>query len=114
MQRNRDEQVELELAFVVGDELAADPVDLPGAELRYQLDLLFLEEEREVLGAGRLGKGAVERRHVDEVRAGAHPALTQVPVREEGELERRNRALDRHVDEVHDQPAAVEPVQRAT
>ena len=42
----------------------------------------------------------------------ADPALAQVPVGEEGELERRDRALDRHVDQVHDEPAAVEALER--
>ena len=37
-----------------------------------------------------------------------------MPVGEEHELERRDRALDRHVDDVHDQPAAVEPLERLT
>ena len=38
--------------------------------------------------------------------------LAQIPVGEEAELERRDRALDRHVDEVHDEPAAVEVLER--
>src|SRR5215207_3850179 len=42
----------------------------------------------------------------------ADPALAQVPVGEEGELERRDRALDRHVDQVHDQPPAIEALER--
>ena len=43
----------------------------------------------------------------------ADSALAQVPVGEERELERRDRALDRHVDEVHDEPAAVEVLERS-
>ena len=49
---------------------------------------------------------------VDELDAVADAALAQVPVGEERELERRDRALDRHVDEVDDQPAAVEALER--
>ena len=59
-------------------------------------------------------KRAVERGRVDELDPIADPALAQVPVGEERELERRDRALDRHVDEVHDEPAAVEALQRLT
>ena len=40
------------------------------------------------------------------------PALVEVPVGEEAELERGDRALDRHVDDVDDEPAAVERRQR--
>ena len=65
-----------------------------------------------MLGGDRLREGAVERRRVDELGAVADAALAQVPVGEEGELERRDRALDRHVDEVHDEPAAVEALER--
>ena len=112
VQRDGDEQVEVELAAVVGAELAADAVDLAGVELGHQLDLLLGEQARQVLGGDRLGEGAVERGRVDELGAVADAALAQVPVGEEGELERRDRALDRHVDQVHDQPAAVEALER--
>ena len=44
VQRDRDEQVEVELAAVVGGELAADAVDLAGAELGHELDLLLGEQ----------------------------------------------------------------------
>ena len=71
-----------------------------------------VEQAGEVLGGDRLGEGAVERRRVDELGAVADAALAQVPVGEEGELERRDRALDRHVDEVHDEAAAVEALER--
>ena len=113
MQRDRDEQVEVELAPVVGGELAADAVDLAGVELGHELDLLLGEQAGQMLGGDRLREGAVERCRVDELGAVADPALAQVPVGEEGELERRDRALDRHVDEVHDQAAAVEALERA-
>ena len=48
-------------------------------------------------------------RREDELECGAaDPALAQMPVGEEGELERRDRALDRQVDQVHDETPAVE------
>ena len=49
VQRDRDEQVEVELAAVVGAERAADPVDLAGVELGHQLDLLLGKQARQVL-----------------------------------------------------------------
>jgi len=39
-------------------------------------------------------------------------ALAEVPVSKEGELDRGDRALDRHVDDVDRDPPAVEPGQR--
>jgi hypothetical protein len=42
----------------------------------------------------------------------ADAALVEVPVGEEAELERRDRALDRHVDDVDDEPPAVEVLER--
>ena len=42
----------------------------------------------------------------------AEAALAQPPVGEEGELDRRDRALDRHVDDVDHEAAAVEALQR--
>ena len=109
---NGDEQVEVELAAVVGDELAADAVDLAGVELGHQLDLLLLEQAGQVLGGDRLRERSVQRCRVDELGAAADPALAQVPIGEENELEWRNRALDRHVDQIHDQPAAGEALER--
>ena len=44
MQRDGDEQVEVELAPVVGAERAADAVDLAGVELGHELDLLLGEQ----------------------------------------------------------------------
>ena len=65
----------------------------------------------EVLGRDRLREGAVERRRVDELDAVPDAALAEVPVGEERELERCDRALDRHVDEVDDQPSSVEALE---
>ena len=66
-----------------------------------------------MLGGDGLRERPVERRDVDELDPVADAALAEVPVGEEGELERRDRALDRHVDEVDDQAAAVEALERA-
>ena len=65
-----------------------------------------------MLGGDRLRERSVQRCCVDELGAAADPALAQVPVGEEGELEWRDRALDRHVDQVYDQPSAVEALER--
>jgi len=65
-----------------------------------------------VFGGDRLRERTVEGSRIDELDPFADTALTQVPVGEEGELERRDRALDRHVDQVHDQPTSVETLQR--
>ena len=54
VQRDGDEQVEVELAPVVGVELAADAVDLAGVELGHELDLLLASRTRQVLGGDRL------------------------------------------------------------
>ena len=113
MQRDGDEQVEVEHAAVVGGERAPDAVDLAGVELGDELDLLLGQQAGQVLGGDRLREGAVERCRVDELGAVADPALAEVPVGEEGELERRDRALDRHVDEVHDEATAVEALERS-
>ena len=113
MQRDRDEQVEVELAAVVGGELAADAVDLARAELGHQLDLFLAEQVGQMLRGDRLGEAAVQWCREYDLAACADSAFAQVPVGEEGKLDRCDRALDRHVGDVHDQPAAVEALQRA-
>ena len=70
------------------------------------------EQPGQLLRGDRLRERAVERRRVDELDAVADAALAEVPVGEERELERRDRALDRHVDEVDDEAAAVEALER--
>ena len=61
-----------------------------------------------MLRGDRLGEAAVERRREDDLGAVADAALAQVPVRQECELDRCDRALDRHVDDIHDERAALE------
>ena len=65
-----------------------------------------------MLGGDRLGKGTVERCRVDEFGAPANATLAQVPVGEEGELQRSNRALDGHVDQIDDEASAFEALER--
>src|SRR4249919_2258440 len=66
-----------------------------------------------MLGCDRLGEGTVERCRVDEFGSPADATLAQVPVGEEGKLERSNRTLDRHVDEIDDEASALEALERA-
>ena len=105
-------EVELEFAAVEGDEPTSGAVDLAGVELGYQLDVLLGQEPAELGRRHRLGEGAVERRDVDQIDAIADPTFAEVPVGEEAELQRCDRALDRQVDHVDHQPAAVEGGQR--
>ena len=65
------------------------------------------------LAAGhRLGERPVQRRDVGEVYPVPDAAAAEVVVGEEAELQRRHRALDRHVHDADDQAAAGESVQR--
>ena len=61
-----------------------------------------------MLGGDRLRERRVERRHEGQLDPVAHLAVVEVPVGEEGELERGDGALDRHVDAVHDHASRVE------
>jgi hypothetical protein len=54
------------------------------------------------------GEGAVERGHVDELDALADAALAEVGVGQEEQLQRRHRALDRHLAHVRDEASTVE------
>ena len=65
-----------------------------------------------MLGGDRLGEGTIERCRVDEFSSPADATLAQVPVGEERELERRNRALDRHVDQIDDEASALKALKR--
>ena len=65
-----------------------------------------------MLRRDRLREAAVERRRKDDLGPVADPPLAEVPVGEERELDRCNGTLDRHVDDVHDEPSAVERAQR--
>ena len=112
VQRDRDEEVERHLALVVADQPAALAVDLACVELRDELDVLLAQEPREVVGGDRLRERRVERRDETQLDVVPDTALVEVPVGEEGELERGDRALDRQVDEVDDDPSRIEGLQR--
>ena len=112
MQRNDHRQVELHLAAVVGGEVATRPVDLSCVELGHQIDALLRQHSRKLRRGHRLGEGAVERGDVRQLHLVTDAALVEVPVGQEAELERGDRALDGHVHDVDDQPAAVEGGQR--
>jgi hypothetical protein len=65
-----------------------------------------------MLGGDRLSEGTVERCRVDEFGSPADAALAQVPVGEEGKLERSNGTLDRHVNEIDDEASPLEALER--
>jgi hypothetical protein len=65
-----------------------------------------------VLCGDRLGEGPVERRHVDEIDLISHPALGEERVGEEHELQRGDGTLDRHLDDVQNEPPARPGVER--
>ena len=70
VERHRHEQVEVELAAVVGDEPPAIRVDLARVELGHELDPLLGEQPGQVLGCDGLRESAVERRREDELDVG--------------------------------------------
>ena len=113
MQRDHHREIERNFAAVVADQPAAG-VDLAGVELGHELDAAFLEHPAELAGGDRLREGSVEWRRVGDLHLVAHAALGEVPISQEAELERRDGALDRHVDDVDDEPAAVEGRERGT
>ena len=106
--RHGHEQVERHLAVVERDEATRRAVDLAGVELGDQIDVLLREETTERLRRGGLRERPVEWSDVGDVDVVADAPLVEEPVGQEGELQRRNRALDRHVDDVDDQPTTVE------
>ena len=60
----------------------------------------------------RLGEGARQRGHVDQLDPVAEAVLAQPGLGEEGELQRGHGALDRHLGDVDDEAAAVEALER--
>ena len=72
-----------------------------------QRDLAARRASRRGARRDRLGERALERGDVVDLDLVAHPPLREERVGEEGELQRRNRALDRHLGHVDDEPAAV-------
>jgi hypothetical protein len=90
---------------------AAWAVHLSGVELGDEADALVLEQAVELPVAHRLSKGAVERRDIGQVNLVPDAALAEMRVGQEAELQRRDRALDRHVHHGDGDPAAGEPGQ---
>ena len=82
-------------------------VDAVDHEVGLERDLALVEHSAEMPGGDRLGERTLQRRHVRDVDPIAHAPLPEVRVGEEGELQRRDRAFDRHVDDVDDQPSTV-------
>jgi hypothetical protein len=75
--------------------------------------VMFLcgEQRAEPLAGHRLGERTVERGDEDDLRGLAHALALEVVIREEDELQRRHRALDGQLGDVHDQPATGERVE---
>ena len=67
----------------------------------------LFEHAAEVLGGDGLGEGTVEWGDVGQLHTIAHTALGEEGIGEEDELERRHRALDRHLDDVEHEPTAL-------
>ena len=112
VQGHHDREVEGHLPPVVADQPPAHAVDLSGVELADHLDPPLGEHAPQRLGGDRLGEGAVERGGVGDLDLVPDAALGEVPVGQEAELQRRDRALDRHVDHVDDESAAGEALER--
>ena len=115
VQRDDHGQVERDPAAVVGDQPAVPGpgcVYLARVELGDQADALGDQQAAQFPVADRLGEGAVQGRHVPDPDPVPQAAPPEVVVREEAELQRRDRALDRHVHDVDHDPAVGEPLQR--
>ena len=116
--RHHDRQIEGHLATVVTDELGTRAVDIgaddclsndmAGVELGDQVHALLLQQRCKGCRGDGLGDRTVERGGVGDLHLVADAALGEVPVGQEAELQRSDRALDRHVDDVDDQLAALE------
>ena len=83
-----------------------DPLD---HEVGLDGDALLLEQGAERPAGDRLRERAVERGDVDDLGAVAQATLGEEVVGQEGELQRGDGALDRHLGDVHDEPPAAEP-----
>ena len=111
VERDGHQLVVGDLALVVGDEhlpVLVDPLD---HEVRLDDDALLLEQRAEGLARDRLGERAVERGDKDDLGAVAKAAPGEEVVGEEGELQRCDGALDRHLGDVHDEATAAEACQ---
>jgi len=71
------------------------------------VNALFLEHIAQHRCRPRLGKGARQRGGIHNLHLVADPALGEVPVRQEGEFQRRHRAFNWHFCDVNHQPPAL-------
>ena len=108
MEGDHDGEIEGNLTIVVGHQPPGLAVHLARVELGHELDALFVEEAAQGGGRHRLGEGTVERGYVGELHAVTYVSLAEVPIGEEAELQRRDRALDGHVDDADHEATPVE------
>ncbi len=108
---NHHSEIKPHLAAIEPDQPLARPVDLTGVELRHDFDPSFDEHPAQRRRGGRCRERTIEWRHVRDRDPIADPAFVEVPIGEKTELERRHWALDREVDHVDDEAAAVERLQ---
>ena len=90
----------------------AGRLDGAGVELGHQLNALAGQQAAQIPVADRLGERAIQRRDIGQLNTVPDPPPVEVVIGEEAELQRSDRALDRHVDHVDHQPATAEPRQR--
>jgi hypothetical protein len=81
-------------------------------EVADHADAALGQHAAEAADAHRLGERALERRRVDDLDLVAHAALGEERLGQEQELERRDRALDRHLGDVDHQPPPGEALER--
>ena len=112
VRRDRDEQVEGEGPPVVGVEGGGLVVDALDGEVRCDPDAPVLEEVAEGRRGDGLGEGTVERGDEGDVDEVPDAALAEVVLDEEGELQGCHGALDRHLADVDEEPAALEALER--
>ncbi|MPM62456.1 hypothetical protein SDC9_109328 [bioreactor metagenome] len=108
VQRDGHQQVERQLPAVVRDQHLAVVVDPLQGEVRGEPDRALLQQVTEVTRGDRLGERPVQRRDVGDVDLVTHVSLAEVVLHQEDELQRRDRALDRHVGQLHQHLAALE------
>jgi len=106
VQRYGHQQVERDLPPVVGHQRLGVVVDALHEEVRLHADVPVLEHVPQPGGADRLGEGARQRGGVHDLGPVPDPPPPQVRLDQEGEFQRRHRALDGHVGDVYDQPAS--------
>ena len=101
------QQIVLDLGAVIGHDLLAVGIDLHDGEFGHHLDVLLFEEVAKQPCGARLGKRAGQRRRIGDLDLVAQALLVEKPVGQEEELQRCNRALDGHLDDVEHDAAAL-------